>query len=97
MLSLRDSLWSSTHEGSTRVTHASKRNSASVEIQGKEVLSLQDTLRHSTHLTLGEVIAKSYALRATSYRCTYKSQNSFFGSRVMRFVRDLSCHIETPK
>ncbi len=45
---------------------------------------------------LGDVIAKSYALRATSYRCTYKSQNFFFGSRVTYFVRDPSCHIETP-
>ncbi len=37
-----------------------------------------------------------YTLRATSYRCTYKSQNSFFGSWVTRFVRDPSCHIKTP-
>jgi hypothetical protein len=45
----------------------------------------------------GDVIAKSYALRATSYRRTYKSQKFFFfGSQVMRFVRDLSHHIETP-
>ncbi len=44
---------------------------------------------------LGDVIAKSYALRATSYRCTYKSQNSSLGSWVTRFVRDLSCHVET--
>ncbi len=53
MLSLWDSLWSSTHKGnSTRVTHASKRNSASVEIQGQEVLSLQDALHYSTHLNI---------------------------------------------
>jgi hypothetical protein len=45
---------------------------------------------------LDDVIAKSYALRVTSYRRTYKSQNSFFGSGVTRFVRDLSCHIKTP-
>ncbi len=44
---------------------------------------------------LGDVIAKFYALRTTSYRCTYKSQNIFFGSRVTRFIRDPSCHIET--
>ncbi len=45
---------------------------------------------------LGDVIAKSYALRVTSYRRTHKSQNSFFGSRVTRFVRDPSRHIESP-
>jgi hypothetical protein len=37
-----------------------------------------------------------YALRATSYRRTYKSQNSFFGSQVTHLVRDPSHHIETP-
>ncbi len=45
---------------------------------------------------LGDVIAKSYTLRATSYRRTYMSQNSFFGSQVMRFIRDPSHHIKTP-
>jgi hypothetical protein len=44
---------------------------------------------------LGDIIAKFYPLRATSYRCTYKSQ-IFFGSRVTRFWRDTSCHFETP-
>ncbi len=44
---------------------------------------------------LGDVNAKFYAQRATSYRRTYKSQNSF-GSRVMSFSRDPSCHFETP-
>ncbi len=40
---------------------------------------------------------KFYALRTTSYGRTYKSQNSFFGSRVTHFViRDPSCHIKTP-
>ncbi len=53
MLSLQDSLRSSTHEGnSTRVTHASRRNSASVEFQGQEVLSLRDALCRSTHLSI---------------------------------------------
>ncbi len=44
---------------------------------------------------LGDVIAKFYALRATSYRLTYKSQ-FFFGSWVTRFWRDTSCHFKTP-
>ncbi len=44
---------------------------------------------------LGDIIAKFYSLHATSYRCTYKSQN-FFGSWVMHFWRDTSHHIETP-
>ncbi len=52
MLSLQDSLRSSTHKGSTRVTHASRRNSASVEFQGQEVLSLWDALHCSTHLNI---------------------------------------------
>ncbi len=94
MLSLQDSLWGSTHGGTTRVTQATLRNSASVEIQGKEVLSLRNTLRCSTHPSIRWRHRK--VLRATSYRRTYKSQNSFFGSQVMRFVRDLSRHIETP-
>ncbi len=37
---------------STRVTHASRRNSPSVEIQEQEVLSLWDALRCSTHLSI---------------------------------------------
>ncbi len=52
MLSHQGSLRSSTHEGGTRVTHASRRNSASVEFQGQEVLFLWDTLRCSTHLNI---------------------------------------------
>ncbi len=52
MLSLQDSLQSSTYKGSTKVTHASRRKSASLEIQGQEVLSLQDALRCSTHLSI---------------------------------------------
>ncbi len=52
VLSLWDSLRSSTHEGSTRVTHVSRRNSASVKLQGQEVLFLQDALRCSTHLNI---------------------------------------------
>ncbi len=44
---------------------------------------------------LGDVITKFYALHATSYRRTYKSQNCF-GSQVTRFWRDTSCHIKTP-
>ncbi len=96
VLSPRDSLRSSTHEGSRTVTHTTLRNAASVELQGKKcclykmpyVAAPIGVPRWHHH--------KFYALRATSYRRTYKSQNSFFGSRVMRFVRDPSCHIETP-
>jgi hypothetical protein len=44
---------------------------------------------------LGDVIAKFYALRATSYRCTYKSQ-IFFWFTSDAFQRDMSCHFETP-
>ncbi len=40
------------HEGSTRVTHAYRRNSSSVETQGQEELSLRDALCRSTHLNI---------------------------------------------
>ncbi len=63
---------------STRVTHASLRNSASMEFQGQEVLSLRDNLRCSTHVNIRWRHRKLYALRATSYRCTYESQIFFF-------------------
>ncbi len=43
---------------STRVTLASRGNSASKKIQVLEVLSLQDSLHHSTLRVLGDVIAK---------------------------------------
>ncbi len=44
---------------------------------------------------LSDVIAKFFSLRATSYRCTYKSK-IFFGLRVTCFWRDMPCHIKTP-
>ncbi len=44
---------------------------------------------------LGDIIVKFSALRATSYRHTYKNW-TFFGSRVTHFWRDPSHHIETP-
>ncbi len=43
---------------------------------------------------LGGVNTKFYALRAFSYRCTYKSK-FFFCSQVTHFWRDMSCHFET--
>ncbi len=44
---------------------------------------------------LGDFNAKFFALRATSYRCNYKSK-IFFGSQVTSFWQDPSCHFETP-
>ncbi len=52
MVSLQDSLRSSTHKGNTRVMHASRRNSASVEIKGQEELCLQDAQSRSTHMSI---------------------------------------------
>ncbi len=61
----------------TRVTLASRGNSACVEFQGQEVLSLQDALRHSTQESIRWHHCKNYALPATSFGCTYKNQKLF--------------------
>ena len=96
VLSLRDSLRSRTHEGSTRVTQATLRNSVFVEFQGKKCC-LYKTPYIAARIPVPRWCHyKLYALRATSYRRTYKSQNSFFGSRVTCFVRTPSRHIKTP-
>ncbi len=59
------------------VTHASRGNSAS-KFQGLEVLSSNTPYeQHPQRRTKGDVIAKSYALRAIPYRRTYKSQKFF--------------------
>ncbi len=88
MLSLQDSQWSSTHEDSTRVTHASRRNFASMEFQGQEVLSLQDNLRRSTHTsTQGDVIANSTPYARFPTDAPTRARISFFGSQVMRFCK----------
>ncbi len=49
-----------------------------MEIQGQEVLSLQDALRCSTHMSIRWRHRKFYAPHATSYRRTYKSQIFFW-------------------
>ncbi len=79
----------------TGVTLASRGNSTSSKLQGLEVLSLWDSLRCSTHegstKKTGDVIAKSYALQAITYRRTYKNQNFFFLVHKWRgFARDPS-------
>ncbi len=53
-------------------------NSTSSKLWDLEVLSLQESLRSSTHKGLGDVVAKSYTLQAIPYRRTYKNQNFFF-------------------
>ncbi len=40
--------------------------------------SLQESLRSSTHEGLGDIIAKSYVLRAITFRRPCKSQNFLF-------------------
>ncbi len=96
MLSLWDSLHSSTHEGvpgwlthpwETLLLWNSKEKKCCLYKTPYVAAPIQ---------VLGDVIAKSYALCATSYRRTYKSKNSFFGSRVTCFVWDPSRHIKTP-
>ncbi len=52
-------------------------NSASVEFQGQEVLSLWDALRRSTRESIWWHHRKSYALQANSFRRTYKNQKCF--------------------
>ncbi len=54
-------------------------NSTSPRFRGLEVLSLQDSPRSSTHEGVPRWRhRKFYDLRATSYRCTYKSKKFFF-------------------
>ncbi len=96
VLSLQDSLQSSTHKGSTRVTHASRRNSASMESQGKEVLSLQDTLHHSTHLNIRCHHCKILRPTHDFLQTHLQEPEFFFGSRVTCFGRDTSRHFKTP-
>jgi hypothetical protein len=45
-----------------------------MEIEGQEVLSLQDTLHCSTHLNIKWHHCKISALHATNFGCTYKNQ-----------------------
>ncbi len=87
VLSPRDSLWSSAHEGSRRVTHASLRNSASVELQGKKCCFYKTPYIAAPIWVPRWRHREFYALCATSYRCTYKSQNSFF-----LFTSDVFCN-----
>jgi hypothetical protein len=80
-----------------RVTLATLRNSASVEFQGKEVLSLQNppTLQHP-YKYLGDVITNSTPYAQLPTDAPTRARISFFGSQVTCFLRDPSCHIETP-
>ncbi len=83
------------------VTLASRGNSTSSKIRGLEVLSLQDSLRCSTHegstKNKGEVIAKPNTLQAITYGHTYKNQNFFFfGSPVTWFRKRPVSIIKTP-
>ncbi len=59
------------------VTHASRGNSAFVEFQGQEVLSLQDVLRCSIRESIRWRHPKTYALQANSFGRTYKNQKFF--------------------
>jgi hypothetical protein len=62
------------------------------------MLSLWDSTQSSTHKGVPRWRHREfYALCATSYRRTYKSQNFFFGSRVTHFGRDPSRPIKTPR
>ncbi len=71
-------------------------NSAS-KFQGLEVLSFQDSLRATpTKEYQGDVIANSTPYVQLPTDAPTRARNSFFGSRVTRFVRDPSHHIETP-
>ncbi len=78
VLSPRDSLRSNTHKGSTRVTHKTLRNSASVEFQGKKCCLYKTPYIAAPIQVPRWHHCEFYALCATSYRCTYKSQKFFF-------------------
>jgi hypothetical protein len=73
----------------TGVTLASRGNSTSLKLRGLEVLSLQDSLRCSTHKgstkTIGDVIANSTTYEQFPTDAPTRTRISFFGSRVMRF------------
>jgi hypothetical protein len=69
----------------TGVTHASRENSAS-KFQGLEVLSSKTPYEQHPWRSTRWHHRESYALRATSYRCTYKSQEFFFW-----FMSDAFC------
>ncbi len=59
------------------VTLVSRGTFATVEFQGQEVLSLQDTLHPGTRESIRWCQHKNYTLQANSYKCTYKNQNFF--------------------
>ncbi len=80
----------------TGVTHASRGNSAS-KFQGLEVLSFQDSLRATP--------TKEYKVTSSQTLCPMRNflhthlqepEILFYCSRVTRFERDSSHHIETP-
>ncbi len=97
MLSLWDSLRSSTQEGRI-VTGWPMRQGETLypwKSRDKKCCLYETPYVAAPIWILGDIIAKFSALRATSYRCTYKSQ-VFFGSQVTHFWRDPSHHIKTP-
>ncbi len=79
MLSLRDSLRSSTHKGSivpgwpVHLGECFRR-----KMKDKKCCLYKTPYVAAPIWVLGDVIMKFSALRATSYRCTYKSQNFFW-------------------
>ncbi len=67
-----------------------------MEIQGQEVLSQQDALCHSTHLSIRWRHCE--ILRPTrDFLQTHLQEPFFSRSRVMRFSRGTSRHFKTPK
>jgi hypothetical protein len=97
VLFLWDSLRSSTHEVSTRVTQANLEKLCFHGIPKKEVLSIQDTLRCSTPTsTIEDVIAKSTPY--TRFPTDAPTRAFFFLVHEWRgFARDPSQNIQTPK
>jgi hypothetical protein len=96
MLSLRDSLRSSTHEGvpgwlmhpwETLLPWNSKERSA---------VSTRCPMSQHPCEYQGDIIANSTPYGRLPTDAPTRARNSFFGSRVTRFGRDPSHHIETP-
>ncbi len=67
-----------------------------MELQEKEVLYLQDALHCSTHPSIRWRHCKILRPTRNFQQMHLQEPEYFFGSRVKRFVRDPSRHIETP-
>jgi hypothetical protein len=109
VLTVWDSLWSSTHEGSLVPGWLMRLVETLLPWKSKDKkCCLYKTAFVAAPIwVLGDVIAKFYALRATFYRCTYKSQIYFLVHEwciseetclvISRLLREISTRRSTSK